>query len=371
MLDGELFKSHFPLCSLLLRPPAITFKLDTLTSPLKPSNPTMDTWWFQGVPSLPEYTKAIFNFFDLPLDIQFCVITFLDIYSLNTFLQASTQAKAVYIRNPNVILKGLLRQWPRQLSQLIQANLSIIQKQTDPTSNPSEIYDRIVDAETTTRIVVDITYPLYTLQLLLQLAREIGQHSRGLVSYSLGLICAIQGQNFDVPMIVSQLSNTECHRIYRAFLRLKLFSLLFFTKKREFPDNASYESSSSIARAFFARLCSWEIEEVNSAWSILSKITMTSNTDRRAFSSAFHNHMEALTPEKDYCQSENCQSENCPLGSSLFCNNAHCCIGNVMRSFLPHGRSHFIEWGLPMWDQATLQKCRFLPLPEDLYRSTV
>ena len=365
MLDGELFKSHFPLCSLLLRPPAITFKPDTLTSPLKPSNPTMDTWWFQGVSSLPEYTKAIFNFFDLPLDVQFCVIAFLDIYSLNTFLQASTQAKAVYIRNPNVIIKGLLRQWPRQLSQLIQANLSIIQKQTDPTSNPSEIYDHFVDAETTTRIVVDITCPLYTLQLLLQLVREIGQHSRELVSHSLGLICAIKGQSFDIPMIASQLSDTECHRIYRAFLRLKLFSLLFFTMKREFPDNASYESS-SVARAFFTRLCSWEIEELNSAWSILSKITMTSNPDRRAFSTVFHSHIEALTPEKDYCQ-----SENCPLGSSPFCHNAHCCIGNVMRSFLPHGWSHFIELGLPMWDQATLQKCGFLSLPEDLYRSTV
>ena len=365
MLDGELFKSHFPFYSLLLQPPAITFKPDTLTSPLKPSDPTMDIWWFQGVPSLPEYTKAIFNFFDLPLDIQFCVIAFLDIYSLNAFLHASTQAKAVYIRNPNVILKGLLRQWPRHLSQLIQANLSIIQKQTDPTSNPSEIYDRFVDAETTTRIVVDITCPLYTLQLLLQLVCEIGQHSREFVSHSLGLICAIKGQSFDVPMIASQLSDTECHRIYRAFLRLKLFSLLFFTMKREFPDNASYESS-SVARAFFTRLCSWEIEELNSAWSILSKIIMTSNPNRRALSSAFDNHIEALTPKKDYCQ-----SENCPLGSSPFCHNTHCCIGNVMRSFLPHGWSHFIELGLPMWDQATLQKCGFLSLPEDLYRSTV
>jgi hypothetical protein len=323
----------------------------------------MDTWWFQGVPSLPEYTKAIFNFFDLPLDIQLCVIAFLDIYSLNTFLQASTQAKAVYIRNPNVILKGLLRQWPRQLSQLIQANLSIIQKQADPTSNLSEIYERYVDAETTARIV-DIACPLYTLQLLLQLVRETGQHSRELVSHSLGLICETKGQSFHVSMIASQLSDTECHRIYRAFLRLKLFSLLFFAMKREFPDNASYESS-SVVRAFFSRLCSWEIEELNSAWSILSKITMTSNPDRRAFSSAFHNHREALTPEKDYFQ-----LENCLLGSSLFCNNAHCCIGNVMRPFLPHGWSHFIEWGLPMWDQATLQKCRFLPSPEDLYRST-
>ncbi|XTI86888.1 hypothetical protein V2W45_1329652 [Cenococcum geophilum] len=324
----------------------------------------MDTWWFQGVPSLPEYTKAIFNFFDLPLDIQLCVIAFLDIYSLNTFLQASTQAKAVYIRNPNVILKGLLRQWPRQLSQLIQANLSIIQKQADPTSSLSEIYERYVDAETTARIVVDITCPLYTLQLLLRLVRETGRRSRELISRSLGLICGVEGQSFHVSMIASQLSDTECHRIYRAFLRLKLFSLLFFTMKREFPDNASYESS-SVTRAFFSRLCSWEIEELNSAWSILSKITMTSNPDRRAFSSAFHNHVEALTPGKDYFQ-----SENCPLGSSLFCNNAHCCIGNVMRPFLPHGWSHFIEWGLPMWDQATLQKCRFLPLPEDLNRST-
>jgi len=324
----------------------------------------MDTWWFQGVPSLPEYTKAIFNFFDLPLDIQLCVIAFLDIYSLNTFLQASTQAKAVYIRNPNVILKGLLRQWPRQLSQLIQANLSIIQKQADPASSLSEIYERYVDAETTARIVVDITCPLYTLQLLLRLVRETGRRSRELISRSLGLICGVEGQSFHVSMIASQLSDTECHRIYRAFLRLKLFSLLFFTMKREFPDNASYESS-SVTRAFFSRLCSWEIEELNSAWSILSKITMTSNPDRRAFSSAFHNHVEALTPGKDYFQ-----SENCPLGSSLFCNNAHCCIGNVMRPFLPHGWSHFIEWGLPMWDQATLQKCRFFPLPKDLYRST-
>jgi hypothetical protein len=324
----------------------------------------MDTWWFQGVPSLPEYTKAIFNFFDLPLDIQLCVIAFLDIYSLNTFLQASTQAKAVYIRNPNVILKGLLQQWPRQLSQLIQANLSIIQKQADPTSSLSEIYERYVDAETTARIVVDITSPLYTLQLLLQLVRETGRRSRELISRSLGLICGVEGQSFHVSVIASQLSDTECHRIYRAFLRLKIFSLLFFAMKREFPDKASYESS-SVVRAFFSRLCSWEIEELNSAWSILSKITMTSNPDRRAFSSAFHNHIEALIPEKDYFQ-----SGNCPLGSSLFCNNAHCCIGNVMRPFLPHGWSQFIEWGLPMWDQATLQKCRFLPSPEDLYRST-
>ena len=360
MLDGELFKpiyifqSPFPLCSLLLRPSTITFKLDPLTSPLKPSNPTMDTWWSQGVPSLPECTKAIFNFFDLPLDIQFCVISFLDIYSLNTFLQASTQAKAVYIRNPNMILKGLLRQWPRQLRQLIQANLSIIQKQADPTSNASEIYSRYINAETTARIVVDTTSPLYTLQLLLQLVRETGQHSRELVSYSLGLIYETKGQSFDVPMIASQMSDMECYRIYRAFLRLRLFSLLFFTMKREFPDNASYESSSSVARAFFARLCPWEIEELYSAWSILSKITMTSNPDRRAFSFAFHNHMEALTPEKDYCQ-----SKNCLLGSSLFCKNAHCCIGNVMRTFMPHGRSHFIERGLPMWDQATLQKLVF------------
>jgi hypothetical protein len=242
MLDGELFKcppSLSVLCCVLLRPPAITSEVDLLTSPLKPSNSTMDTWWFQGVPSLPEYTKAIFNFFDLPLDIQFCVIAFLDIYSLNTFLQASTQPKAVYIRNPNVILKGLLRQWPRQLSQLIQANLSIIQRQTDPTSNPSGIYDRYVGTETTARIVVDITCPLHTLQLLLQLIREIGQHSRELVSHSLGLICAVKGQSFDVPVIASQLSDTECHRIYRAFLHLKLFSM-----KREFPDNAPYESSS-------------------------------------------------------------------------------------------------------------------------------
>ena len=357
MLGGDLFKSiyifqsPFPLCFLLL-------------SPLKPLNPTMDTWWFQGVPSLPEYTKAIFNFFDLPLDIQLCIIAFLDIYSLNTFLQASTQAKAVYIRNPNVILKGLLRQWPHQLSQLIQANLSITQKQADPTSNLLEIYERYVNAETTAQIVVDIACPLYTLQLLLQLVRETGQHSRGLVSHSLGLICEIKGRSFHVSMIASQLSDTECHRIYRAFLRLKIFSLLFFAMKREFPDKASYESS-SVVRAFFSHLCSWEIEELNSAWSILSKITMTGNPDRRAFSSAFHNHVEALTPEKDYFQ-----LENCPLGSSLFCSNAHCCIGNVMRQFLPHGWSHFIEWGLPMWDQATLQKCRFLPSPEDLYRST-
>ena len=357
MLGGDLFKSiyifqsPFPLCFLLL-------------SPLKPLNPTMDTWWFQGVPSLPEYTKAIFNFFDLPLDIQLCIIAFLDIYSLNTFLQASTQAKAVYVRNPNVILKGLLRQWPHQLSQLIQANLSITQKQADPTSNLLEIYERYVNAETTAQIVVDIACPLYTLQLLLQLVRETGQHSRGLVSHSLGLICEIKGRSFHVSMIASQLSDTECHRIYRAFLRLKIFSLLFFAMKREFPDKASYESS-SVVRAFFSHLCSWEIEELNSAWSILSKITMTGNPDRRAFSSAFHNHMEASIPEKDYFQ-----SGNCPLGSSLFCNNAHCCIGNVMRPFLPHGWSHSIEWGLPMWDQATLQKCRFLPSPEDLYRST-
>ncbi|OCL02107.1 hypothetical protein AOQ84DRAFT_383016 [Glonium stellatum] len=297
----------------------------------------MDTWWFQGVPPLPVVTKTAFKFFNLPFDIQLHVMTFLDICSLTTFLQASAHAKAIYIHNPNTILKGLLQQWPRQLSQLIQANLFIIQKQTAPAPSPSEIYSRYVDAEKTPRIVIDTIHPLHTLRHFLRLVHEIGRCSRELVNCSLGIICYIENQALDVSIVSSQLSETEWHRIYRAYLRLKLFGLLFFTMNRQIPDKASLKSLQCATRAFFTRLCSWEIEELNSAWSVLGKATMNRNVDRGVYSSIFHSHMRVLTTEKDYCQ-----SETCPLGSSIFCNNVHACIRNIMQPFLPHRRGRFM-----------------------------
>ena len=276
--------------------------------------------------------RPSFPFFNLPPDLQLHILSYSDIQTLQNAISATPYIRDLYELYPETFLHTATRHHGQQIQNLMLTTLSIARSihsinmyQRPALENMHKYFADSLDTDQPRRILQPCDDAIPVLDMLCDMDAEVDALVYSYAHDTHARACRSDNPGAVVPPL--HLSETEYHRISRAFWRLKLYGVLFYN----YADRIGLLSARNY-QSFLSRLATFEMDEMVTAYQFMVRY-------RLYFTSAFPHigcpfEGQNMSRNRDPFECPDCQGRWSKYGSAhiqaFWCTVEHAYLGEGM-----------------------------------------
>ena len=249
-------------------------------------------------------TAFPFLFTSFPADVQLLILSNMNLHILQATTEAALCAKELYLKYPSSVLRGATATKGIQIQNLLLTTHSLVSTikaaEVYPQPDLEEMQNYLaenLDTEKPRNVELVEYDALGVLHTLCEIDREVSEYVEDYADDIYERTCGRDNPGALPPPLV--LSQTEKHRLTRAFYHLKLFGVLFY----DYADRFRVDLESSHV-VFFDRLSAFEIDELVTAYQFALR-------ERRYFEPAYVHKGCSYSRSKPWTNSDPLNCKNC------------------------------------------------------------